>query len=182
MLLFIVGALFVLLLKRYKIGCLPKIFALYPLFFCEAVYIFFQINAIFGNYYFVRFASYLQTAFIAVLIFPIMYYKLYKPAIFGAALTVGGTLLNKLCIMANDGHMPVYPTLSLVTGYFKPETLGGSVDSLHVLMTAQSKLKILADYIDIGWSIMSPGDIMIHMFCSVVVYYSVKAALSAEKA
>ncbi|MFA6948122.1 MAG: DUF5317 family protein [Eubacteriales bacterium] len=176
MLLFIVAALCVLLLKHYKVNMLPRLYALYPLFACEAVYIFFQINAIAGNLYFVRFASYLQTAFIAVLLLPVMLYKLYKPAVAGAALTVAGTLLNKLCIAANGGHMPVYPTLSRLTGYFRPETLGGTVDSLHILMTAQTKLNFLADYIDIGWSILSVGDILIHSFCAVIVYYSVKAA------
>jgi hypothetical protein len=90
-------------------------------------------------------------------------------------LTVGGTVMNKLVIAANGGKMPVYPTVSQWIGYYKDGQLDGSIDSLHVLLDGSSKLPFLADYIDLGLCILSPGDVLIHAFASIVIYYTVKA-------
>jgi hypothetical protein len=112
---------------------------------------------------------------ILTLVFPILKYKITYPAICGAGLTLVGTLLNKIVISANNGKMPVYPTLSKLIKFYRPGQLDGSIDSLHVLLDKSSRLPFLADYIDIGTCIMSPGDLLIHSFASIVIYYTVKS-------
>ena len=70
--------------------------------------------------------------------------------------------------------MPVYPTLSYLTGYVTPESFG-SIDSLHILGNAETKLKVLTDYIDYGYSILSIGDVIIHLFVCFMLFYLIKA-------
>ena len=71
--------------------------------------------------------------------------------------------------------MPVYPTVSKWIGYYQEGQLDGSIDQLHILLDKSSKLPFLADYIDLGLCILSPGDLLIHAFASVILYYTVKA-------
>jgi len=73
----------------------------------------------------------------------------------------------------NGGKMPVYATLSKLTGYFDESTLG-TVDQVHILGNEATKYKILTDYIDVGYSILSIGDILIHAFIVMVVYSAIK--------
>jgi hypothetical protein len=112
---------------------------------------------------------------ILTLLVPIVRRRIVTPTLIGAGLTVGGTVMNKLVIAANGGKMPVYPTVSQWIGYYKEGQLDGSIDSLHVLLDGSSKLPFLADYIDLGLCILSPGDVLIHAFASIVIYYTVKA-------
>ena len=57
----------------------------------------------------------------------------------------------------------------------------GAIDSMHVLMSDSTKLNFLADYIDLGVCIMSPGDALIHSFASIIIYYTVKAVCPMKK-
>jgi hypothetical protein len=72
--------------------------------------------------------------------------------------------------------MPVFPTLSRLIGFYRDGQLeGASVDSLHTMLDGACKLPFLADYIDLGVYILSPGDVLIHSFASIIVYYTIKA-------
>ena len=68
--------------------------------------------------------------------------------------------------------MPVFPSLSYITGYAKPEGFG-LVNDLHILGNSQTNLKILTDYIDLGYSILSIGDILIRIFVFLIIYKSI---------
>ena len=50
---------------------------------------------------------------------------------------------------------------------------GGAIeaagDARHALMSETTRMKFLGDYIDVGFSIMSPGDILIHGFVTLVI-------------
>ena len=85
---------------------------------------------------------------------------------------ITGTVLNEIVKHANGGKMPVYPTLRL-TGYYRDGMLENS--PLHVLINSETKLKILSDYIDVGYSILSIGDLFIHFFVCIVFFYGIKA-------
>jgi hypothetical protein len=154
---------------------------LYPLFAVEGIYLFFQITALCGYYGFVRYAALLQAAFLLSLLLPVLRRKLYLPALVGAGLTICGSLLNRLVIAANGGKMPVRPSLSLWTGYYRPGMLEAGTDALHIPMTDATRLNFLADYIDTGFSVMSIGDLLIHSFVSVIVFYTLKALPNTEK-
>ena len=83
-----------------------------------------------------------------------------------------GSILNELVKHANGGKMPVFPTLSRLTGYFNEEAIASS--SLHVLGNSETKLKFLCDYIDIGYSILSIGDLLIHFFTFIIFFFVMK--------
>ncbi len=145
----------------------------YPFYIVELVYIFFQINVFLGNYQFVSYASILKTATLYSLLIPIFVYKLYLPALAGSGFIFVGSILNEMVKHANGGKMPVYPTLSRLTGYFKEGMLDNS--SLHIIGTPDSHYKFLSDYIDVGYSILSIGDLFVHSFVFIVFYYGIKA-------
>lgn len=70
--------------------------------------------------------------------------------------------------------MPAFPTLSLRTGYFDPRAArGAGLDPC--LGTEATRLKFLTDYIDIGYSVLSIGDLFIRAFVVLIVFYAVKS-------
>lgn len=144
----------------------------YPFYAVELVYIIFQINLFLGDYSFISYASALKTASLYTLLIPIFIYKLYVPALAGSGFIITGTALNELVKHFNGGKMPVYPTLSRVTGYFSNAALQNS--PLHMLGGSDTKLKFLSDYIDVGYSVLSIGDLLVHMFVLIIFYYGIK--------
>ena len=80
------------------------------------------------------------------------------------ALFVIGFALNTLVMTANDNQMPVYAPGGCQT-VFAQSMLFVDSDYLHVCMTPDTHLKVLADYIivrDVG--IYSPGDFLEETF------------------
>lgn len=175
MYLFILAGIIFAKIKKYRVSFLFKEIDFYPLFLVEAVYIFFQINALFANYSYIKFAEPIQMAFTISLLLPILRRKLYTQSFIGAGLVVVGTLLNKIVMNANDGHMPVFATLSKLTGYYKEGILCQGVDDIHIALTSSTKLNFLSDYIDTGFSIMSIGDLFIHSFITLILFYAIKS-------
>ncbi|PKM62983.1 MAG: hypothetical protein CVU97_02555 [Firmicutes bacterium HGW-Firmicutes-21] len=174
MALFIIAGMLIAKIKKYKISCIFTRLDFYPLFAVEAVFIFFTITALCGNYDYVKYAPHIQKAFVLALIPPILARRLYLQSIIGCGLVIFGTALNRIVMYANGGHMPVYPTLSRYTVYVTDEVLTMGVDDLHIPMTSLTKLNFLADYIDTGFSILSIGDMFIHSFTTIVVFYAIK--------
>jgi hypothetical protein len=161
-------------IKHFKIRFLFFTWSFYPVLIMQCILIFFQICALFGNYYFVQFASYTKIMVIISFVFPMLVFQLYKPALIGSGSIVVGTLLNKFVIFQNNGKMPVFPSFSYLTGYVKPYTFQ-AVRDIHILGTAASHWKILSDYIDFGYSILSIGDLFIHFFSFLLLYYTIKS-------
>ena len=161
-------------IKKYKILPIFKVYDLYPFFAVEAVYIFFQVNLYFQNYTYVKYAFVLQKAILLVMFVPMIRRKLYKQALIGTGLIIVGSILNKIVIVANGNKMPVFPTLSELTGNCKAEVLSKGYDSVHILMDSTTKLNFLGDYIDVGYSILSIGDLFIHTFVAMMFYYTIK--------
>lgn len=157
-----------------------KKFDLYPLFFVEAVYIALQAVTLSGNYALLKYAGILQAGFILSLLPAIVRRKLAAPACAGACCVIFGTVLNKIAMQANGGKMPVYPTISRWTGYYKDGILEQGLDSVHTLLTSSSRLPFLADFIDTGFSIMSIGDLLIHSFVTIIVFYTIQK-MNGEK-
>lgn len=160
-------------IKGYKIMPVFKAYSLYPCVIVEFLYLFLQFNIIIHNYSFVKYTPYIKNVYLFVLIIPMLVYKLYKPGLLGSALIIIGTLLNKFVMMQNSGKMPVYASLSKITGYYSESAIQ-SVDNIHVIGTDLTKFKFLTDYIDIGWSILSIGDLLIHSFTFIIIYYTIK--------
>ncbi|MDD4716345.1 MAG: DUF5317 family protein [Oscillospiraceae bacterium] len=167
-------ACIVLKIKHYKLRYIFYHWSFYPVLLTQGVLLFLQASIFLQCYQFVSYVSVIQVAVILSFIFPIFSFGLYKPAFWGCGTIVLGTLMNQFVIMQNGGKMPIFPSLSYLTGYVKPDMVT-KLDSLHVLGNAATKFKFLTDYIDLGYSILSPGDLLIHFFSFLILYYAVKA-------
>jgi multiple sugar transport system permease protein len=143
-------------LKHYQLRYVFHSYSIYPVLLVQCISVFFQGSVFFGTYYFVRFASILKISAILSFLFSIIAFKLYRPAMIGSCSILLGTALNKFVISQNGGKMPVYPSLSYLTGYVTKEAFG-TADSLHILGSGVTRFKFLTDYIDVGYSILSPG-------------------------
>ena len=178
----IVEILFVCLLaklKRYKIKYLFYSWTFYPVLAVQLLLVLFQFSLFFKTPYFIKFVPFTEPAMILSFMFALFKYRLYKPALLGSSSAVLGTVLNKFVMAQNGGLMPVYPSLSYLTGYVTPE-LFGSMDSVHVLGDTATKFKVLTDYIDYGYSILSPGDLLIHLFACFMLYGMITAVNRAH--
>ncbi|NLV57665.1 MAG: DUF5317 domain-containing protein [Clostridiales bacterium] len=173
----VVEAIIVCLLakmRRYKLRYLFRTWTFYPILLMQCGLVVLQASLFFRQYIFVPFVPYTEMAVILSFIFALLAFRLYTPAIVGSASIGVGTLLNKLVIAQNAGKMPVYPSLSYLTGYVTPEMVA-SMDNLHSVGGPEAKLAFLADYIDYGYCILSPGDVFIHLFACIIFYALIKA-------
>lgn len=170
MILFILLAIFFAKIRRYHVTILFREVSMLPLWILEIIFWILQVCIWMEDYRFISLARWLQTANILVLLWPIMKFRLYPQAIAGAILTGAGSAMNRIVMQANGGRMPVRPSLSAASHYFREGALELSGDVRHLLAGETTKLNFLADYIDVGFSIMSPGDVLIHLFTTIVIY------------
>jgi hypothetical protein len=162
-------------IKGYQLKPLLRTYSLYPFAFLTAAMVYFQVCVFFDNYTWIKYAGYIKSIYLFTLVIPFLYYKLYKPGLVGASLIILGTLLNKFVIWQNGGKMPVYASLSKWTGYYDEEVIR-TADKIHIVGDVSTKFKFLTDYIDIGYSILSIGDLLIHSFAFVILFYVIKEA------
>lgn len=168
----LVLALWFAKLKKQRLLVLRKGYALFPFFVAELVYIVCQISVLSGSYWAVPYAYMFKFFFLLPLVIPVIAYNLYYPALAGSACVVLGSTMNQVAISYNGGKMPVYPTLSRLTGYFN-ESAMLQYDTVHSLGNADTKFKIFTDYIDLGYSVLSLGDVLIRVFVFLILYYSI---------
>ncbi|MHB1485801.1 MAG: DUF5317 family protein [Saccharofermentanales bacterium] len=159
-------------IKGNKIKPLFQTWTMYPIFVIEIIYLIFQITVFAGNYTFIPYAPVLKKVYLFLFIIPIFVYKEYFAGIAGSAFVMAGTLLNNFVMSQNGGKMPVFPTLSYITGYIRPEAFD-SVVSIHALGDANTKWRFLSDIIDVGWSVLSIGDVFIRILAFLVVYQTI---------
>lgn len=166
-------------IKGYKIKPLFKRWEIYPVLVFTAIYCLLNITIFFENYYFVKYAGVLEKLYILTFLILIIKHEQYKEAIIGSISMIIGTMLNKIAIINNGGKMPVFPTLSYITGYCK---LGAfeKVNDIHALGGATTKFKILTDFIDLGYSILSIGDIFIRAFVFIIIFKTIKSINESE--
>ena len=166
-------AVFCAKIKGYKILPILKAYSLYPYFIVEILYLYLQACIFAGNYHYVQYTAIFKSIYLYTLLIPIFVYRLYKPGICGSILIIIGTFLNKFVISQNGGKMPVFASLSKITGYYKESAIGVA-DNIHIIGSETTRYKILTDYIDLGNSILSIGDVLIHSFVFIVIYYVIK--------
>jgi hypothetical protein len=160
-------------LKGYHLTPILKAYSLYPFALAELFYLFLQLNIILRNYTYIQYTALINSVYLYTLILPMLAYRLYKPGIIGSLFIISGTFLNKFVMSQNAGKMPVFATLSKLTGYYDAAAIH-TVDSIHIVGNAGTNFKILSDYIDLGFSILSIGDLLIHSFTTIIVYYVIK--------
>lgn len=173
-------AIIVAKIKGYKIKPLLKHWEMYPVCVFLIIYFFLNMSIFFENYYFVRYAAILEKIYILTFLILIIKHEQYKEAMIGSLSMIIGTMLNKIAIINNGGKMPVFPTVSCVTGYFQADSFV-KVNDIHVLGNENTKYKILTDYIDLGYSILSIGDIFIRVFVFIIIFKSIKSINNLNK-
>ncbi|WP_313119299.1 DUF5317 family protein [Proteiniclasticum ruminis] len=179
MIIYILLAFLIARMKGYSIKPILRDRSLYPLFVAEILYLMLQTSVFLGYYRFIPYAGTFKTLYLYTLIVPILVHRLYKAGFLGSIMLTVGSFLNRFVMSQNGGKMPVYATLSKYTGYFDEKVLG-TIDQVHILGTEQTKYKILTDFIDVGYSVLSIGDILIHAFIFIVVYDTIKSYHSSK--
>ena len=160
-------------IKGYKIKPLFKTWAIYPLVAFLIMYLGLEIMLFQGNYTFVKYSGIFHYIYLLTFLILIIKYKLNISAIIGSIFILIGSALNNFVIAANNGKMPVFPTLSYLTGYAKPNSFI-KVNDIHIIGNVTTKYKFLADVIDVGYCVMSIGDICIRVFAFIVIYNTIK--------
>ena len=166
-------------IKGLRLKPLFKAYYLYPIFLYEFFGLFLQLQIFCGNYSFAACYPVIKTAYMLLYIIPVIGYKLYVPGLIGSGFVFAGTLLNKVAMVANEGKMPVFPSLTKLTGYFR-ENMFDQYSTIHVLGSANTKLKFLCDVLDTGYSILSVGDLLIRVFVVLILFYALQH-LQGEK-
>jgi len=166
-------AMIVAKLKGYKPSQLFKAWPVYLIIVFELIYLILQVSIFIGNYSLIKYSNMMEKPFLSVFLILALLYKQYISAIIGSAFIVLGSVLNNIVISANNGKMPVFPTLSYLTGYVR-QGLWMNVNDIHILGTVTTKLKFLTDIFDLGYCIMSIGDVFIRVFVFLVIFYTIK--------
>lgn len=173
-------ALILAKLRGYKIKPLFKDWPIYLVLIFVLLYIVLEIALFSGNYSLVKFASIYEKIYLSAFLAMVLKYNLYKSAIVGSVFVLVGGALNNIAIAANNGKMPAFPTLSFITGYVSPDAFS-KVNDIHVLGSSMVKYKFLTDIIDLGYSILSIGDVFIRLFAFIIIYYAVKSCSDRVK-
>jgi hypothetical protein len=160
-------------IKGYKIKPLFKSWTIYPLIAFEIFTLFGQAATFFGNYEFIKVIGSLTTVYLITYLLLVLKYELYISSLIGSLFIVLGGALNDIAIKANGGFMPVYQSLSYLIGRRTLENFQMAND-IHILGNAQTKLKFFTDFIDLGYTILSIGDIFIRVFVFIILYNAIK--------
>ena len=170
--------------RRYNIKPLFQRKEIYYVLAIEVIYICLQITLFAGNYNAIKYAGTLKSIYLCTYLGLILKHQLYKEAIIGSGFILLGGMCNNLAMAANGGKMPVFPSLSYLTSYAKPEAFAIAhqvANDFHILGDENTKLKILTDVVDIGYSILSVGDLLIRVFVVLIIYGAIKKTNQLDK-
>lgn len=186
---FILGAfLYAKLKKKYKIikilnhwtSWLPLAFVLF--------YVILEIMIFNENYFFLTYSYWFKIATLMSYIPLCIYYKLYEsdnpkyqynelmkmmtsPMIIATLFLTLGSTFNRIAMYFNGGYMMTYPSNSYWTGYIKPQFIG---DGLHMIGSPYSAIIPFCNQFDLGYTVLSIGDILIRLFVFIIIYKSIK--------
>jgi hypothetical protein len=185
---FIIAAfLYAKLKKKYILTPLFQEWYIYlPLLFA-GFYIFLEITIWARWYYFLPYQQIIKTATLLSYLPLIIRYQLFapinnkiknewlglliSPMVIGISCIVLGIILNSIAIQWNNGYMPIFPSLTIATGYLTREIIN---DGMHILGGFDTKVIPLSDWIDTGFFIASPGDILVRLYAFITIYFSIK--------
>lgn len=160
-------------IKKMKIKPLFKAWAFYPIILMEIICLIVQANIFAENYNVINYVKILKTLYLCSYLPLIFMYRQYVSAVVGSIFVIIGGILNDIAISVNNGYMPVFPSLSYLTGYMKYDAFD-KINDIHILGDSSTKLKFLTDIFDVGYSIFSLGDIFIRVFVFIIIYNSVR--------
>lgn len=166
-------------IKGYSIKPLFKSWTIYPVIFFECIYLGIQILIFNQNYEAIKYVGLLKTLYLSSYLCMILKYQQYNAALVGSGCILMGTVLNNIAIAVNGGMMPVFPSLSYITGYASVEAFE-TINDIHILGDVNTRLKILTDIIDLGYSILSIGDVLIRVFVFIIIFCTIRTLNTKE--
>jgi len=169
-------AILVAKIRKLRIAQLFKEWPVYLIFIYSISTIFMNLSVFQGNPYLLKIGPYIKIIYIVIIAFLIIKYSLYKEGFIGVVLIALGGIMNDIVIKANGGRMPVFPTFSYITGNLSPEVFSNlhNMDSIHIQGSAATQLPYLSDVIDLGYTIMSIGDVFIISMVFLTIYGIIK--------
>lgn len=160
-------------IKKYKIKPLFKSWTVYPMLVMAFLYIILEFMIFKGVYSPVKYSSQFKLLLLLSVFILVVKYNLYINSIIGSVFVLLGSLCNYVAMKSNGGKMPVFVSLSKFTGYAKADIFS-KVSDIHMLGTSSTKFKFLTDIFDVGYSIMSIGDILIRIFVFIIIYKAIE--------
>jgi len=181
---------------RWKVLNLFKHWSIYPITFTCLLHIYIIYLMIHGQYWFIIYSGYIKTFSILFYLALVLKYDLFNVSIFSkfktekspllttitSPVTIGvlcigiGSILNVIAVRFNNFKMPVFPNVSLGTGYSKMDMFDKMLlyNDYHVFGNSETSLIFLTDIFDFFYSIMSIGDLITRMFVVLIIYCSIK--------
>ncbi|MDU4799599.1 hypothetical protein EHW71_10195 [Clostridium butyricum] len=160
-------------LKGNKVSVLFSSWTIYPLVIFEIITFIEQVMSFCGSYTIIESINKLTSIYLIFYLLLVFKYELYIPSIIGSIFIVLGGALNDIVIKANGGFMPVYQSISYLTGRFISDE-SPIKDNIHILGTSEANLKFLTDFIDLGYTILSIGDVLMRIFVFLIIYGAIK--------
>jgi hypothetical protein len=165
--------------KKYQIGKVFKYWPIYPVLLAVALYVYLDLSALLAGKFLmldgVEIYQIITLTFVFILLWVT---RQGKPGLVATVLLLVGKALNCFVMKANGGKMPVFPSLSNVVGTYTADkvVLISQADPIHALGNAATKFSFLGDWIDLGYTLMSPGDVLARVFLFMVLYGAIKYA------
>lgn len=160
-------------LKSYNIKEALKDWSILLVLFTALVYVFLQVQIFSNNYELVKYSYIIKIGTFICYFIMAFKHKLYKQIIIAGGLVIFGSWLNTVVMQANNGLMPIFPSLTYATGYTDISIIGIG-GGFHVLGDHTTKLIPLADIFDFGYMICSIGDLMVRFGMGLLLYKSIK--------
>lgn len=101
----------------------------------------------------------------------------WKRFVTNLVLLISGGFLNMIAINLNNGKMPVFPTLSISTGYINHDMLLNMTkfSPVHTIGNYFTTKAIpLCDIFDLGFTVFSVGDLLFYIGLAVILVGVVK--------
>jgi len=163
--------------KKYKLLPIFRQWCIYPIMICVSIYIYLEFIIWHEDYSLIKYSVYFKAVYLGFFIILSLKNNQIRTLVYGLPLVWLGYGLNIIAINANGGKMPVFPSLTIFTGYIKPNTFINTTTygDFHVMGGYYTKMIPLCDIWDIGgFCIVSIGDILIRLFVFLVIYNSIK--------
>ena len=181
---------------RWKVLNLFRHWSIYPIIFTCILHMYIIYLMVHGQYWFIIYSGYIKTLSILFYLALALKYDLFNVSLFSnfktektpllttitspvaiGVLCIGiGSILNIIAVRFNNFKMPVFPNVSLGTGYSKTDMFDKmlSYNDYHIFGSSETSLIFLTDIFDFFYSIMSIGDVITRMFVVLIIYYSIK--------
>ena len=172
--------------KKYSIKQIFKHWSIYPSIIMLIFYLYLEYTMFVQNYYFLQYQYIIKTATL-LSYFPLIFtYKLYdnpkyisnnfmsvitSPMIKSGCCLLIGSIFNRIAVFFNNNKMPTYPNISYWTKYINDS---GFIDEIHTIGTSHSSLILICNIFDLGYGVLSFGDLLVRLYVFIILYYSIK--------